>query len=146
MLSLTMLLFPSRHVLKVEGPQAFFKGLLPTLVGSIPTRAIYFSSYTQFKKYFGQNQSSNSSWVHLQAAISAGVLTSTCTSPIWVIKTQMQLDNRSVQHLLMPLFHNSLHNPLFDKTRTLMQTRQCFPFILFGFLIHTIAVCHALIF
>lgn len=84
----------NRYVFQVEGPQAFFKGLLPTLVGSVPTRAIYFSSYTQFKQLFGQYRSQDSSLVHLQAAISAGVVTSTTTSPIWVIKTQMQLDNR----------------------------------------------------
>ena len=41
----------------------------------------------------------NSNGVHFLSAMSAGVVTSTITSPIWVVKTQMQLDNRSITHV-----------------------------------------------
>lgn len=97
----TCKLFFSRHVLKTEGLQALFKGLSLSLVGSVPTRAIYFSMYSKFKQNYNTYMRVNSNGVHFLSAMSAGVVTSTITSPIWVVKTQMQLDNRSVIHVLV---------------------------------------------
>lgn len=88
-----------RHIVKTEGGQALFKGLLPTLIGSVPTRAVYFSMYSRFKLFYNNHLTPNSSGVHLLSAMSAGVVTSTTTSPIWVVKTQMQLHNRPHQLL-----------------------------------------------
>ena len=80
-----------RYVLKTEGSQALFKGVVPTLFGSMPTRAIYFSVYSKFKIIYGDVFNKDSGFIFLFSGISAGLVTSTATSPIWVVKTQMQL-------------------------------------------------------
>lgn len=83
-----------RYILQTEGFQALFKGLAPSLFGIIPTRALYFTAYSQAKQFYNGIFTYESAMVHLVSAMSAGAVTATCTSPIWVIKTQLQLDNR----------------------------------------------------
>lgn len=84
--------FYIRHVLQTEGLAALFKGLAPSLVGIIPTRALYFTAYSQAKQHYNALFKYESAPVHLCSAITAGIVTTTCTSPLWVIKTQMQLE------------------------------------------------------
>lgn len=88
-----------RHVLKTEGYKALFRGLSPSLFGIIPTRALYFMSYFQAKALYNRLLPYESSLVHLHAAVSAGIVTSTCTSPIWVVKTHVQLHDTPGQML-----------------------------------------------
>lgn len=64
------------------------------MVGSMPTRAIYFTLYSNCKRFYTNFMTQNSNGVHFVSAMTAGLLTSTITSPIWVVKTQLQLDNR----------------------------------------------------
>lgn len=90
-----------RHILQTEGFQALFKGLAPSLFGIIPTRALYFTAYSQAKQFYNGVFSYESAAVHLSSAITAGAITATCTSPIWVVKTQLQLDNRPGRRLTM---------------------------------------------
>ncbi|KAH0536377.1 hypothetical protein FGG08_006751 [Glutinoglossum americanum] len=79
---------------RVEGWRALFKGLGPNLTGVVPARAINFYTYGNGKRiistYFNNGQ--ESAWVHLCAAATAGIVTSTATNPIWLIKTRLQLD------------------------------------------------------
>lgn len=84
----------ARHLFQTEGALAFFKGLAPSLFGIIPTRALYFMAYSQAKQVYNRVLSYESPLVHLASAISAGLATTTVTSPIWVVKTQIQLDTR----------------------------------------------------
>jgi solute carrier family 25, member 33/36 len=76
-----------------ESPRALFKGLGPTLVGVIPARSINFFTYGNGKKIIAEqfNQGRENSYVHLSAATFAGIVTSTATNPIWVVKTRLQL-------------------------------------------------------
>ncbi|EAQ90010.1 hypothetical protein CHGG_06629 [Chaetomium globosum CBS 148.51] len=80
-------------VYRQEGPRALFKGLGPNLVGVIPARSINFFTYGNGKRiigeYFGNK---DSPWVHLTAGSISGVVTSTVTNPIWMVKTRLQLD------------------------------------------------------
>lgn len=83
-------------VYKLEGVRALFKGLGPNLVGVIPARSINFFTYgyskdllKQFDYFNGPNESS---LLHLLAGINAGIVTSTATNPIWLVKTRLQLD------------------------------------------------------
>lgn len=87
----------NRHIYKVEGgSRAFFKGLQPALMGIIPSRAVYFVSYSQYKSFYNSIcRVADSDQVHLLSAISTGITMSTITSPLWVIKTKMQLDTRA---------------------------------------------------
>ncbi|KAK4200152.1 mitochondrial carrier domain-containing protein [Triangularia verruculosa] len=82
-------------VYRVEGPRALFKGLGPNLVGVVPARAINFFTYGNSKRLFSQwfnDGKDDSTYIHLSSAILAGVVTSTATNPIWMVKTRLQLD------------------------------------------------------
>lgn len=82
------------NVYKTEGSRALFKGLGPNLVGVVPARAINFYVYGNGKRIISQyaNNGEEAPWVHLSAGVAAGVVTSTITNPIWMVKTRLQLD------------------------------------------------------
>lgn len=97
---ITSLLLPkgvayARYLFQTEGGFAFFKGLAPSLFGIIPTRALYFTAYSQAKQMYNSVFPYESASVHLTSAVTAGIATTTATSPIWVVKTQIQLDTTS---------------------------------------------------
>ncbi|KAL4400246.1 Pyrimidine nucleotide transporter, mitochondrial [Malassezia pachydermatis] len=79
-----------------EGTSALFKGLGPTLVGVIPARSINFYTYGNGKRIIAEHWhgGAESSMVHLSAAAIAGIITSTATNPIWVVKTRLQLESQ----------------------------------------------------
>ncbi|KAJ1544198.1 hypothetical protein HK096_007783 [Nowakowskiella sp. JEL0078] len=77
-----------------EGIHAWWKGLGPNLVGVIPARSIYFAVYSQGKHFYTTlNDQKETSVVHMASAATAGIATSFCTNPIWLIKTRMQLQS-----------------------------------------------------
>ncbi|KAH7358637.1 mitochondrial carrier protein RIM2 [Plectosphaerella cucumerina] len=82
------------NVYKLEGPRALFKGLGPNLIGVIPARSINFYTYGNGKRIIADyaNEGKEAAWVHLSAGVMAGIVTSTATNPIWMIKTRLQLD------------------------------------------------------
>ncbi|KAJ5348327.1 uncharacterized protein N7506_001580 [Penicillium brevicompactum] len=81
-------------IYRAEGWRAFFRGLGPSVAGVVPATAIKFYVYGNCKhigaKLLGKAE--DSPLVHAQAAICAGLATSTATNPIWLIKTRLQLD------------------------------------------------------
>ncbi|CAG7955035.1 unnamed protein product [Penicillium salamii] len=81
-------------IYRAEGWRAFFRGLGPSVAGVVPATAIKFYVYGNCKhigaKLLGRAE--DSPLVHAQAAICAGLATSTATNPIWLIKTRLQLD------------------------------------------------------
>ncbi|EFX04876.1 mitochondrial carrier protein rim2 [Grosmannia clavigera kw1407] len=88
----TMQIFAS--VQRNEGWRALFKGLGPTLVGTVPAKSINFYAYGNGKRLLAEaaDVSQDTPWVQLGAGIVAGLATSTATNPIWLIKTRLQLD------------------------------------------------------
>lgn len=90
----------TRSIYKNEGIGALWKGVGATMVGVIPSRAIYFSTYAKSKDYLSKvhplredsKSSPDSSIVHFGAAVIAGITTATATNPIWMVKTRLQLD------------------------------------------------------
>lgn len=82
------------NVYKTEGFRALFKGLGPNLVGVIPARSINFFTYGISKQFISKNFNNNNeaTWIHLLSAANAGIVTSTATNPIWLVKTRLQLD------------------------------------------------------
>lgn len=84
---------------RVEGWRALFKGLGPNLTGVVPARAINFYSYGNGKRIISQtfNHGHDAAWVHICAAVNAGIITGTITNPIWVIKTRLQLDKNHAE-------------------------------------------------
>ncbi|OCB89969.1 mitochondrial carrier [Sanghuangporus baumii] len=82
-----------RDIYQNESPRALFKGLGPTLVGAIPARSVNFFTYGNGKQIIANtfNHGEENSYVHVSAAALAGIVTSSVTNPIWVVKTRMQL-------------------------------------------------------
>lgn len=96
-----------RAIYTNEGLGALWRGMGPTVVGVMPSRAIYFSTYSKTKHFLAHlNDGRENSWVHLASAISAGIVTSTATNPIWLVKTRMQLQSGPASS---PAYRNSLH-------------------------------------
>jgi solute carrier family 25, member 33/36 len=88
-----LILLLLRDIYREESFRALFKGLGPTLVGVVPGRAINFFTYGNGKRLIAEkfNDGRENSWVYLSAAALAGIVTSTATNPIWVVKTRLQL-------------------------------------------------------
>lgn len=96
-----------------EGMGALWKGVGATVVGVMPSRAIYFSTYAKTKHFLSdRNGGQEGALIHLAAAASAGIATATATNPIWLIKTRMQLQQS----------HNRLYTSSWDCLRKVLQT------------------------
>jgi len=80
-------------IVEREGIKGLFRGLVPNLVGVAPSRAIYFGVYSVVKAKAINAGTAESSTVHLISAVIAGAAVCTTTSPIWLIKTRMQLQS-----------------------------------------------------
>ncbi|CAG8541223.1 10786_t:CDS:2 [Diversispora eburnea] len=88
---------------------ALFKGLGPNLIGVVPARAINFFTYGNGKRLLIEwNGGDETTLVHLTAAITAGLTTSTVTNPIWLVKTRMQLQTTSPNSNSSVKYKNSL--------------------------------------
>lgn len=107
-----------KNIYRQEGYRALFKGLGPNLVGVIPSRSINFFTYGVGKEFIAKefNDGKEASWVHLVAAANAGIVTSTFTNPIWLIKTRLQLDKAS------PDTHMRQYKNSWDCLRQVMRT------------------------
>ncbi|KAA0188407.1 Mitochondrial substrate carrier domain-containing protein, partial [Fasciolopsis buskii] len=77
-----------------EGYGALFKGLVPTLIGVLPSRGVYFCAYHKGQLLFENHFQSGSSGVYLCAAGFGSITASSLTNPIWFVKTRLQLDSR----------------------------------------------------
>jgi solute carrier family 25 folate transporter 32 len=84
-----------KRIYMEEGIRGNFRGLFPTLLGYLPAWTIYFSTYARFKDSFTNmlNTSSDSTIVHILAAMLAGVISTTSTNPLWVVKTRLMTQN-----------------------------------------------------
>lgn len=95
-----------------EGMGALWKGVGATVVGVMPSRAIYFSTYAKTKHVLIDNNGGREGpLIHLLAAASAGIATATATNPIWLIKTRMQLQQS----------HNSIYTNSWDCLRKVVR-------------------------
>ncbi|KAG4439621.1 hypothetical protein IFR05_004916 [Cadophora sp. M221] len=78
-------------IYRIEGWRTLFKGLGPNLAGVVPSSAIKFYTYSNTKRVLSQNIGQETALVHLLAAATAGVATSTVTNPIWlVVRTRLR--------------------------------------------------------
>lgn len=83
-----------RHVLtsilRSEGLPGFWRGITPSLAGVIPARATFFGSYAIFKRT-ATKYGHSGTLTNFLCASTAGCIVATVTSPIWVLKTRLQL-------------------------------------------------------
>lgn len=107
-----------KSILKYDGVRGMYRGLGPTLLGYLPTWAIYFAVYDTIKDYFGKKSlgdvesvrhvlpaaqakgyqplERDHPWtLHLFSAMAAGATSTLCTNPLWVIKTRFMTQSRN---------------------------------------------------
>lgn len=83
----------SRHILVQEGPLAFYRGLVPSLLGIIPYAGIDLAAYETLKdmsRTYILNDSEPGPLVQLGCGTVSGALGATCVYPLQVIRTRMQ--------------------------------------------------------
>ncbi|KAN0087739.1 Mitochondrial carrier domain containing protein [Tylopilus felleus] len=106
-----------KTTLRHDGIRGMYRGLGPTILGYLPTWAIYFAVYDGIKRRFGepplgeplppgriypaahpkgyQPVMRDHPWtLHILSAMIAGVTSTTCTMPFWVIKTRFMTQSR----------------------------------------------------
>lgn len=79
-----------RDAVSIEGGRALFKGLGVTLLGVIPSRAVYFTAYTQGKKLLSDGKRSPFQ-IHVLSSVLTGAVNVTWSNPLFVIRTRQQL-------------------------------------------------------
>ncbi|KAJ7712450.1 mitochondrial NAD transporter [Mycena metata] len=105
-----------KSIAKHDGVRGFYRGLGPTILGYLPTWAIYFSVYDGIKTAFGeaplgvqqerlypaaqvkgyQPVMREHPWsLHILSAMTAGAASTICTNPLWVIKTRFMTQSRT---------------------------------------------------
>ncbi|KAG5634816.1 hypothetical protein H0H81_000619 [Sphagnurus paluster] len=96
-----------KTILSNQGIRGLYRGLGPTILGYLPTWAIYFAVYDGIKSVFGglsdrehriypaaqvkgyQPTRREHPWsLHILSAMTAGAASTICTNPLWVIKTR----------------------------------------------------------
>ncbi|KAK8940039.1 Mitochondrial adenine nucleotide transporter ADNT1 [Platanthera guangdongensis] len=83
----------SRHIWVQEGPQAFYRGLVPSLLGIIPYAGIDLAAYETLKdmsRTYILTDSEPGPLVQLGCGTVSGALGATCVYPLQVIRTRMQ--------------------------------------------------------
>lgn len=82
-------------IYKQEGVFGLYRGVTPNLWGAATSWGLYFFFYNSIKSSIqnGNTQTALGPTKHLLAASQAGILTLTVTNPLWVVKTQLCLQN-----------------------------------------------------
>ena len=115
-----------RNIILHDGLRGLYRGLGPTILGYLPTWAIYFAVYDGIKTRFGElplgidTLTAKSErlypapsakgyqpivrehpWsLHILSAMAAGGTSTICTNPLWVIKTRF----------MVRFFHSRFHS------------------------------------
>jgi solute carrier family 25 folate transporter 32 len=110
-----------KDILRRDGLRGLYRGLGPTVLGYLPTWAIYFTIYDSAKAYLSEDDPADAEpapdtkgkgriypaphakgyihhqvhdhvWaVHIVAAMTAGAASTIATNPLWVIKTRFMV-------------------------------------------------------
>ncbi|ORE21704.1 mitochondrial carrier, partial [Rhizopus microsporus] len=89
-----------------EGIRGLYRGLGPTILGYLPTWAIYFTAYDYCKSQWANEIGNEKEWLlHIISAMSAGALSTTLTNPLWVIKTRLMTQSERTSYR----YNNTIH-------------------------------------
>jgi solute carrier family 25 folate transporter 32 len=95
-----------RVIWRDEGVRGFYRGITPTLIGYIPTWAIFFSLNNKIKDELrARHPALSHHVVTISGALGAGAVTNIATNPIWVIRTRLQTQKHS--SLALPEYHGT---------------------------------------
>ncbi|KAH9464883.1 hypothetical protein MJO28_001412 [Puccinia striiformis f. sp. tritici] len=84
------LLGSMKIIWREEGFRGLYRGLGPTIIGYLPTWAIYFTVYDAAKARLADSRPNHKEDVvaHVLAAMTAGATSTIATNPLWLIKTR----------------------------------------------------------
>ncbi|KAI8974398.1 mitochondrial carrier domain-containing protein [Pilobolus umbonatus] len=89
-----------------EGQRGLYRGLGPTILGYLPTWAIYFTVYDYCKSRWVNELDQEKEWlVHILSAMSAGAASTILTNPLWVIKTRLMTQSEKTSYQ----YRNTIH-------------------------------------
>lgn len=84
------------NVVRTEGVAGLFRGVAMNVVGVGPARAVHFGAYNMFKTFGAERLGIHGVPQHMLAGALASMTAASVTSPIWVIKTRMQLQTTPI--------------------------------------------------
>ncbi|KAF0852454.1 mitochondrial solute carrier family 25 (mitochondrial folate transporter) member 32 [Andalucia godoyi] len=82
------------NIAKTQGIRTLFSGLVPSLIGNSASWGIYLYLYSRIKSWNAAHIS-NPLIVSFSSGVQAGVCSTLMTNPIWLIKTRLQLQNKT---------------------------------------------------
>ncbi|GAA5985474.1 hypothetical protein JCM10908_006989 [Rhodotorula pacifica] len=78
----------AKHIWLHDGFRGFYRGLGPTVIGYLPTWAIYFTMYDLIKQRLSVTRGPDDPIAHVVSAMTAGASGTILTNPLWVVKTR----------------------------------------------------------
>nr|VWP00968.1 Uncharacterized protein [Ganoderma boninense] len=137
-----------RVELNHDGIRGMYRGLGPTILGYLPTWAIYFAVYDGIKRKFGERPlgevdggrhvypaaqvkgyqplAREHPWtLHILSAMAAGATSTICTNPLWVIKTRFmgwRAFFRGLLPSLLGITHVAVQFPLYEHLKRVAVT------------------------
>ncbi|GAA5877283.1 hypothetical protein JCM3774_001624 [Rhodotorula dairenensis] len=78
----------AKHIWLNDGFRGFYRGLGPTVIGYLPTWAIYFTMYDLIKQRLSVTRGPDDPIAHVVSAMTAGASGTILTNPLWVVKTR----------------------------------------------------------
>lgn len=82
-----------RKTYSINGIPGLYRGLGTNVIGNMLGWGFYFAWYGQIKNLFGDRRQLTGP-EYLVSSAAAGLMTSLCTNPIWVVKTRMLTTNK----------------------------------------------------
>jgi len=96
-----------RSSVQNEGVASLFKGLLPSLAAVAPSKSLYFGFYSVFKDFYSKFFPMHSHGNIICASMSAGFIQATTISPLFMVRTRLQLSTQkvSVKQCCYEIYH-----------------------------------------
>jgi solute carrier family 25 folate transporter 32 len=104
-------------MISLEGPGGLYRGLPPTLIGILPSHAIYFGVYEHLKSTISSLRHTDprrDPLTHVLSAMGAAACSNLITNPLWLVRTRLMIDynyfNRPfISQTRYPLFEPKSH-------------------------------------
>lgn len=98
-------------IFKNEGIKGFYRGLVPTMIGYLPTWTIYFTVYEKTKQIYPKLNEEYlnvkyESFNHFCSALTAGLASSIAVNPVWVVKTRLMIQTNDRQQFPDRTYYN----------------------------------------
>lgn len=98
-------------IFKNEGIKGFYRGLVPTMIGYLPTWTIYFTVYEKTKQIYPRfNEEylhiNYESFNHFCSALTAGLASSIAVNPVWVVKTRLMIQTNDRKQFPNRTYYN----------------------------------------